>query len=236
MEIDTPQIALVADQAGDYRVDVDPRSDTTRVQVLTGAATVYGASGQATEVAGRQSISFAGRNMAVVAHGGLAARDGFDQWVATRDAQWQASASARHVSPDIPGVALLDRYGEWAQDATYGSVWYPQLTVVDWAPYRYGEWRWVDPWGWTWVDDAPWGLRLHTMAAGRRLARAGPGCPGRVCAAPSTHPPWWALSAPAATTGVCRLAADCRPRPGSHWRPANSGSPTTTPARPTCSA
>ena len=26
-----------------------------------------------------------------------------------------------------------------------------------WAPYRYGHWAWVNPWGWTWVDDAPWG-------------------------------------------------------------------------------
>ena len=28
---------------------------------------------------------------------------------------------------------------------------------TDWAPYRYGRWIWVTPWGWTWVDDAPWG-------------------------------------------------------------------------------
>ena len=27
-----------------------------------------------------------------------------------------------------------------------------------WAPYRYGHWTWVSPWGWTWVDDAPWGF------------------------------------------------------------------------------
>jgi hypothetical protein len=30
--------------------------------------------------------------------------------------------------------------------------------VVGWAPYRYGHWVWVSPWGWTWVDDAPWGF------------------------------------------------------------------------------
>ena len=28
---------------------------------------------------------------------------------------------------------------------------------VGWAPYRYGQWRWVRPWGWTWVDQSPWG-------------------------------------------------------------------------------
>ena len=28
---------------------------------------------------------------------------------------------------------------------------------MDWAPYQYGRWVWVSPWGWTWIDDAPWG-------------------------------------------------------------------------------
>ncbi|MGI8746549.1 MAG: DUF6600 domain-containing protein [Bryobacteraceae bacterium] len=23
---------------------------------------------------------------------------------------------------------------------------------------RYGHWAWIEPWGWTWVDDAPWGF------------------------------------------------------------------------------
>jgi hypothetical protein len=27
-----------------------------------------------------------------------------------------------------------------------------------WAPYTTGRWAWVAPWGWTWVDDAPWGF------------------------------------------------------------------------------
>jgi hypothetical protein len=26
------------------------------------------------------------------------------------------------------------------------------------VPYRFGHWAWVEPWGWTWVDDAPWGF------------------------------------------------------------------------------
>ena len=29
-----------------------------------------------------------------------------------------------------------------------------------WAPYRDGHWAWVAPWGWTWVDDAPWGFAV----------------------------------------------------------------------------
>jgi hypothetical protein len=27
-----------------------------------------------------------------------------------------------------------------------------------WAPYRNGYWGWVEPWGWTWLDDENWGF------------------------------------------------------------------------------
>jgi len=32
------------------------------------------------------------------------------------------------------------------------------VTIVGWAPYRYGHWAYISPWGWTWVDDASWGF------------------------------------------------------------------------------
>jgi hypothetical protein len=28
------------------------------------------------------------------------------------------------------------------------------------VPYRDGHWSWIEPWGWTWVDDAPWGFAV----------------------------------------------------------------------------
>ena len=42
VEVDTPQLAVVATQPGEYRIDVDPRADTTRLTVHAGAASVYG--------------------------------------------------------------------------------------------------------------------------------------------------------------------------------------------------
>ena len=32
------------------------------------------------------------------------------------------------------------------------------MVAVGWVPYRFGQWVWQRPWGWTWVDDAPWGF------------------------------------------------------------------------------
>ena len=68
-------------------------------------------------------------------------------------------ASARYVPRDtIDGVEDLDEYGSWSQDADLGPVWVPAVTIVGWAPYRFGHWAWIAPWGWTWIDDAPWGF------------------------------------------------------------------------------
>jgi hypothetical protein len=68
---------------------------------------------------------------------------------------------ARHVldtsSNDIPGCADLGETGVWSTNATYGIVWYPPLPDPSWSPYRHGHWVWVDPWGWTWIPDEPWG-------------------------------------------------------------------------------
>ena len=43
-------------------------------------------------------------------------------------------------------------------EPNYGHVWYPNQVSVGWAPYSYGYWNYVGPWGWTWVDYSPWGF------------------------------------------------------------------------------
>jgi len=85
-------------------------------------------------------------------------RDEFATWVADRDRSDDRSVSARYVSPEMTGVEDLDRHGRWEQSDDYGPLWYPRVVVAGWAPYSTGHWAWVRPWGWTWVDDAPWGF------------------------------------------------------------------------------
>jgi hypothetical protein len=83
--------------------------------------------------------------------------DAFDQWAQSRDQRFDHSASARYVSPDVVGSQDLDEYGTWRDSPEYGNVWVPSQVDAGWAPYRDGHWLWVAPWGWTWVDDEPWG-------------------------------------------------------------------------------
>jgi hypothetical protein len=63
-----------------------------------------------------------------------------------------------YVSPDMTGYEDLGSYGDWSYVAGYGYVWRPVGLVPGWAPYRFGRWMWVAPWGWTWVADEPWGF------------------------------------------------------------------------------
>ena len=56
------------------------------------------------------------------------------------------------------GYSDLDEYGTWRDVQGYGNVWVPTRVDTGWAPYQYGRWAWVEPWGWTWIDDQPWGF------------------------------------------------------------------------------
>jgi hypothetical protein len=66
--------------------------------------------------------------------------------------------STQYVSAETTGADALDRYGEWRTLPDSEPVWFPTSVPNDWAPYRFGHWDWVEPWGWTWIDDQPWGF------------------------------------------------------------------------------
>jgi hypothetical protein len=84
--------------------------------------------------------------------------DDFADWVAREDRRDESLASSPYVSPEMTGAEDLGRYGRWEQHPEYGALWWPLAVQVGWAPYRYGHWAYIRPWGWTWVDDAPWGF------------------------------------------------------------------------------
>ena len=90
------------------------------------------------------------------------ANDGFGAFVydqSRQEGDLESTGFAQgYVSPEMTGAEDLDRYGAWDQSPDYGPVWVPAVVAVDWAPYRYGHWVWTRLWGWTWVDDAPWGF------------------------------------------------------------------------------
>jgi hypothetical protein len=156
-EIDTPNGAVTLLRAGAYRIDVESSGDETRVTVRDGAAELA-AAGSAISVEEGETVTVFGVERPRYDMSNASRPDEWERWCADRDRRRDLSRSAQYVSRDIPGYEDLDDYGEWRQTAEYGPVWAPRRVVAGWAPYRDGRWVWVDPWGWTWVDDAPWGF------------------------------------------------------------------------------
>jgi hypothetical protein len=157
IEIDTPNLAFTVLRPGSYRVTVNEAGDTTFVKVRGGDGEVTGG-GSSYAVHANQTATFSGTDELSADVQNYYDDDDFDHWCSDRDRRWDRSTSARYVSDDVVGYEDLDDAGGWRQVPEYGTVWFPHTTIVGWAPYRYGHWAYVAPWGWTWVDDAAWGF------------------------------------------------------------------------------
>jgi hypothetical protein len=156
-EVDTPNLAFSLLRTGDYRIDVNPDATTTVVTVRGGEGEVT-ANNQAFPVRPSEQVRVAGTDSPSFDTFGAPAPDEWDNWCLARDRREDQSASARYVSREMVGYEDLDEHGEWRTVPQYGAVWVPRDVVAGWAPYHYGHWAWIEPWGWTWVDDAPWGF------------------------------------------------------------------------------
>jgi hypothetical protein len=157
VEVDTPNGALTLLGPGAYRVDVNPNGDATLVSVYSGTLEITGGGVSQTLQAG-QAVKLTGHDSIQALSVPLPRLDNFDEWSEERDQRVLSSASARYVSRNTPGYDDLDDYGHWEEVTDYGAVWYPTSVALEWVPYRYGHWAWIGPWGWTWVEDEPWGF------------------------------------------------------------------------------
>ena len=158
-EIDTPNLAFSVLRPGVYRIDVNENGDATMIKVRGGQGEITGG-GSAFDLRPGEVGTFNGTDQltADIENYGDDEGDDFDAWCADRDRHEDLSVSARYVSPDVIGYQDLDEYGGWRPVPEYGEVWFPHTTIVGWAPYRYGHWAYVAPWGYTWIDDSPWGF------------------------------------------------------------------------------
>jgi|SRR5579862_1789225 len=153
-EIDTPNLAVSLQQNGEYRLEVNAGGDVTTVKIADGAAQALGG-GLWLAIGAGQDVTFSGTSTLTYSANTLGPADELDAWSEARDQD--ASSAAPYLPSDLPGAADLAANGSWQQSPDYGEVWLPTTLVAGWVPYRFGRWLWVTPWGWTWVDDAPWG-------------------------------------------------------------------------------
>jgi uncharacterized protein DUF6600 len=187
-EIDTPNAAIALVAVGNYRVEVSPEGDTTSITVWSGRAEVT-AAGASFPVEAGQVSTIRGDSSPTYDLTDAGAPDDFDRWSLARDERAERAGRARqYVSEETPGTADLDEYGSWEQDPTYGPIWHPTVVEAGWAPYRSGRWVWVAPWGWTWVDTAPWGFAPYHYGRWAYVRDRWGWCPGRVIRRPVYAP------------------------------------------------
>ena len=148
-ELTTAQARVILTQPGWVRIEAGRQPGTSVVSVLDGAADVDGATGSVTLRAGKRA-ELTDEELRT----GALQRIAFDNWPEALPA---AAPALRYVTDDTTGYEELDRYGAWQDDAEYGPLWLPASVPAGWAPYSDGRWTWIAPWGWTWVDNAPWG-------------------------------------------------------------------------------
>jgi hypothetical protein len=156
-EVDTPTIAFIANRVGDYRIDVDSQGGFTTVTARRGGGEAVGEGGKRVTIEEGQSIRFNDSGLKDY-QVNVSSPDDFDRYCSARKERHVSAPARNYVSENVVGYEDLDEYGTWESAPQYGHVWYPTAVAVDWAPYRAGHWVWIDPWGWNWVDDAPWGF------------------------------------------------------------------------------
>ena len=149
LEITTAQARVVLTQPGWVRIDAERPPGTSVVSVLEGEADVDGSTASVMLRAGKRA-ELTDEELRT----GPLQRIAFDSWPET---VVSASPALRYVTEDVTGYEELDRHGAWQESAEYGPLWLPRAVPVGWAPYSDGRWSWIAPWGWTWIDNAPWG-------------------------------------------------------------------------------
>ena len=187
VEVDTPNLAFNVTEPGEYRIDVNENGDQTTAIVWHGSAEITGG-GSSYRLADGQQGTFSGVDQLQYDVGEVGRDDDFSRWCLDRDRRYDRVRSAEYVSPEVTGYEDLDEYGRWYDEPGYGHVWAPVGVAYDWAPYRYGHWVYVSPWGWTWVEDEPWGFAPFHYGRWAYLQRGWCWVPGPVVAVPVYSP------------------------------------------------
>jgi hypothetical protein len=207
VEIEIPTGALWLLKPGAYDIDVGTDDRPARVAVFEGTARFADGSTDLRVEAGQEAQITASYPAAVVVGqlppGAMPAAaeanadqptagseaavndtpnttpDEFLSWAMASEYNPEQPQSVQYVSRQMTGHERLDAYGRWEKRPDFGAVWFPAAVPADWAPYRFGHWASIAPWGWTWIDDQPWGFAPFHFGRWVRIDERWAWVPGR---------------------------------------------------------
>jgi hypothetical protein len=156
IEIRIPPLGIRLLTTGDYDIAAGTDREPARLAVIDGRAGIAGNEIEKTVTAG-SAVALRGQDPVEATPQEVVADDFVAWWRPEKRAAGEP-ASLQYVSAEMTGYDALDAHGGWETVDGYGAVWFRCDLPDGWAPYRQGHWRWVAPWGWTWVDDQPWGF------------------------------------------------------------------------------
>ena len=156
-QIVTPRGTITLQQQGDYYVEAGSTEDATRLGVRSGAAQIQSLNGQVLAVRPGEVGEISGDAGTPQLRTVNSAPPPPAPYWATRDRQVSYDPPVQYLSSGVTGYEDLNAYGSWSNDSQYGNVWSPRSVPSGWQPYRTGHWSYVRPWGWTWIDEQPWG-------------------------------------------------------------------------------
>jgi hypothetical protein len=156
IEIDMPRGGAWLLTPGEYDITAGDERAAGRVAVLDGRARFVG-KGLDSAVERGSAAALSGSDP-VIATIDTAAPDAFVEWWRSATAEPADPPALQYVPAAMTGYDALDEHGTWRRIAGIGPVWTPNTVPEGWAPYRFGHWRHVAPWGWTWIDEMAWGF------------------------------------------------------------------------------
>ena len=147
-------------------------------------------------------------------------RDAFSTWFLAQDRAESNlfEGTEAYVSPEMTGAEDLNQHGDWETATEYGNVWYPSRVPAGWEPYRDGSWVWTRQWGWSWVDNAPWGFAPFHYGRWVQLRGRWGWAPGRFEPRPAYAPALVAWSG-GANVSVAVTVGGVRRPPRTGWAP-----------------
>jgi hypothetical protein len=209
LQVDTPAGSMRITSAGEFRVSVFAENGVPEIEVavIRGSADLFNDSGTVAIRAGGRALARQGEAPSQPMSFNSARWDAFDRWSQDRLSLRRGAASHRYVPPPLrPYGAVLDTYGSWNYEPTYGYVWFPHV-VGGWRPYYQGRWRFYGRFGWTWVGGDAWSWPTHHYGRwGTTAAGAWFWVPGRRWGPAWVH---WAVAP--GYVSWCPLGFDGRP-------------------------